>query len=620
MSLGVHLRVERQLPYAARVNIAVLVKQVPQFETMSLGPDGRLMRDGLPLELNPYCRRAVSKGVELARQFGGRCTVFTLGPPSAEDVLREAVAWGADDGVLITDRAFAGSDTLATARALAAALDKEGPFDLILAGRNSVDADTGQVGPEVAQLLDLPFLAGVKRLDVDPAGRRAGALLEHDDGWAEAEVQLPALLSCAERLTEPAKVDPDGRAAVAADRIRRLSAADLGDGPWGQAGSPTRVGEVRMLEAERQRLILEGPVEDQVATAVDLLADTGALAAEGQPDDVGAVPDGWSRGERRIAVLVEPDRGRLARELLGAAARLAAEIGGRVVAIGLEGGLEPEAAAAWGADEVVLLDGPGVEEDIARAVGGWAAAEPPWAVIAPGTMWGREVASRLGADLQAGLTGDAVGVAIEDDRLVGWKPAFGGRLVAAITAISEVQMVTVRPGVLPVPTPRAVRQPPIRHWPVVGRGRVTVLAAGRDDELDDLAAARNVVGVGAGVAPDEYEDLRPLLDLLGAQLAASRKVTDRAWLPRDRQVGITGRSISPSLYIAIGVAGKFNHMVGVRGAGKILAINPDRQAAVFESADIGVVADWRQAVPLLVQALQERRLHQVVTGAEAAEH
>src|SRR5206468_4225351 len=108
------------------MRIAILVKQVPKFEAMELGPGGRLVREGLELELNPYCRRAVSKGVELAAATGGTCTVITLGPPAAEDVLREAIAWGADRGVLVTDEAFAGSDTLATARALAAVLEREG--------------------------------------------------------------------------------------------------------------------------------------------------------------------------------------------------------------------------------------------------------------------------------------------------------------------------------------------------------------------------------------------------------------------------------------------------------------------------------------------------------------
>ena len=127
---------------------------------MQLGTDGRLVREGLELELNPYCRRAVSKGVELATATGGTCTVITLGPPAAEDVCARRSHGAPTAACSITDAAFAGSDTLATARALAAALEREGPFDLVLAGRNSVDADTGQVGPEVAELLDLPFVDG----------------------------------------------------------------------------------------------------------------------------------------------------------------------------------------------------------------------------------------------------------------------------------------------------------------------------------------------------------------------------------------------------------------------------------------------------------------------------
>src|SRR4029079_11993589 len=204
---------------------------------MELGPDGRLRRDGIELEMNPYCRRAVSKAVELAAARSGlRVTGITLGRSSAEDTLREAIAWGLERGVDIvgvhvTDAAFAGSDTLATARALAAAITREGPFTLVLSGRNSVDADTGQVGPELAELLDLPFLTCVKRLDLGEGQLKV--LCEEDDGQSERVVQLPAVVSTAERLTEPAKVDPEGRAAVAADRITTVTAADLGTGPWG---------------------------------------------------------------------------------------------------------------------------------------------------------------------------------------------------------------------------------------------------------------------------------------------------------------------------------------------------------------------------------------------------
>jgi len=600
----------------AAVNIAVLVKQVPRVEDMTLGEGGRLQREGIELEMNAYCRRAVSKGVELARIAGGRCVVFTLGPPSAEDVLREAVAWGADEGVLVSDLAFAGSDTLATARALAAALAASGPWDLVLAGRNSIDADTGQVGPEVAQLLDLPFAAGVRELAI--TDDVASARCELDDGWRTLEVSLPVVLSVAERLTEPCKVPVPQRAEVPAERITALPAADLGPGPWGAAGSPTVVGAIRAMEIERRRLVLSGSVPEQVAEAVRLLRESGAIerrlrgddsphatGAEPAVDVVGPAPERSPDGQI-VAVVIEPGRARVARELMGEAVHLARSIGGMVVAVGPE---LPDASelAAWGADEAASIDGVQVEEDISEALARWCESVRPWGVLAPGTLWGREVAGRAAARLGAGLTGDAVGFGVEGGRLVAWKPAFGGRLVAAITASSEVQMATVRPGVLSLRAPRQVmpEAPDIPVGSIEGtpRGRIRVTGSERDDEVEALLSARAVVAVGAGVPADEYASLDPLLKVLDAELAASRKVTDNGWLPRARQVGITGHSVDPAVYVAIGISGKFNHMVGSRSAGTVLAINSDPEAPVFEWADVGIVADWHDAVPLLVSEL-----------------
>ncbi|HET9727790.1 MAG TPA: electron transfer flavoprotein subunit beta/FixA family protein, partial [Acidimicrobiia bacterium] len=236
------------------MRIAVLVKQVPKFEEMELGADGRLRREGVELEMNPYCRRAVAKAVELASELDARVTVFTMGPPSADDVLREAIAWGLArdvdiDGVLITDPVYAGSDTIRTAAVLANALDQTGPFDLVLAGRNSVDADTGQVAPQVAELLDLPFLTGVRHLEISDEGVRARC--ELDDGWLDAEVALPTVLSCAERLIDPAKVDPDDRALVSDHRIAMRSHSDIGSLEVG-TNPRTVVGDVRVIAAQRE--------------------------------------------------------------------------------------------------------------------------------------------------------------------------------------------------------------------------------------------------------------------------------------------------------------------------------------------------------------------------------
>jgi electron transfer flavoprotein alpha subunit len=585
------------------LRIAALVKQIPKFETMELGTDGRLVRAGLELELNAYCRRAVAQAVELAAaRPGSSVTVVTLGPPSAEDCLREAIAWGSDravdiTGVLVTDPAFAGSDTLATARALAAALHHLGGFDLVLAGRNSVDADTGQVGPELAQLLDLPFATAARHLALED-----GVLdlrCELDDGWAQLRVTLPAVVSTAERLIDPCKVDPEGRAAVPADRIRTISATDLGPGPWGQDASPTWVGPVRVIEVERARQRLpDAPLPEQVAGAVGLLLERGALdPTADHARDAGTVAEPDADPSRTLGVLVEPDRDALTRELLGAAAVL----GGLVVALTAA---EPDGAqlGSWGADEIVHFPDLLVEEDVAAGVSTWARALDPWALLAPSTAWGREVASRVAADLGTGLTGDAVGFDEDAGRLVAWKPAFGGAVVAAIQSRTDPQIATVRAGMLPTLHPRSAVAPMIA-LPVEPRGRIELLARTRDDDLDVLAEARAVVGVGQGVAPEDYPRLDPLLGVLDAELAATRKVTDRGWLPRARQVGITGRSIAPRLYVGLGASGKFNHMVGVRAAGTVLAVNPDPDAPIFDVADVGIVGDWQAVVPLLVEAI-----------------
>ena len=605
------------------LRIAALVKQIPAFENMEIGADGRLERQGVPLEMSAYCRRAVAEGVLLADQTGGSCTVVTMGPPSAEDVLREALAYGADQALLLTDPAFAGSDTLATARALAAALDHLGEFDLVLCGRNSVDAETGQVGPELAQLLDLPFATGVKQLEL--VGVDAVAVgCEQDDAWLEATVSLPAVLSVAERLIDPCKIkDPDVLAAVDGTRIVRLGAADLGPGPWGQAGSPTRVGEVRTETVARARRRLAGPVADQAAVVVAALHEAGLLDtpapdAATDPDRPTVATTSSDPAGPAVAVLVEPGRQRVLRELLGTAAELAAHLGGRVVAVG-ESLLAPEpfgpqlarVLSSWGADEVVLMGGPGsgparstVEEDVAGAAAEWCRQADPAIVLAPGTAWGREVAARLAATLEAGLTGDAIGLELDDDgRLVAWKPAFGGALVAAIEATSAVQLATVRPGVLEVHDPRPAAEVAVTRVEVKPRGRVAVHVHRRDDELDVLAGATRVLSVGRGVDPGDYPRLEALRTRLGAELAATRKVTDAGWLPHARQVGITGQNLAPDLALVVGASGKFNHMVGLRRAGLVVAINPDADAPVFDFADLGMVADWQEAVVELERQL-----------------
>jgi electron transfer flavoprotein alpha subunit len=588
------------------LHVAALIKQIPSFEAIVLGDDGRLQRTGPALEMSAYCRRAVNQAVELAGPSGS-VLFLTMGPPAADEVLREALAWSLDRGVpargvLLTDPAFAGADTLATAHALAAALTAHGPFDVVLTGRSSLDADTGQVPPQVAELLDLPFVTGVKQLAI--AGGTLSLGCEHDDAWLDVEVDLPVVLSCAERLCEPAKVPVPRRREVDASLIQRLDATTLGPGPWGAEGSQTLVGGVRTMAIDRlRRLDPDAALRDQVAAAVQVLLDRDALVASRAAGRAPVPPTGG--GGPVVAAIAEPNHAELTSELCGLAAALASEVGGTTVLLSPEA-VDPAVVGSWGADHIVAIEGSRATEDVAHAVSTWAATAAPWAVLAGSTAYGREVAARAAARLSAGLTGDAVDIEVEwttaGPRLVAWKSAFGGQLVAAVTAISPLQMVTVRPGVVPRSAPRSVTAS-AEALIVSSRGRVRIQHQRAEDALGHLSDAAVVIGVGAGVDPRDLGRLDDLRRALDAEIGCTRKVTDQGWMPHSRQIGITGRSIAPRLFVAIGTSGKFNHMVGVRAAGTVLAINPDRDAPVWEHADVGIVASWQDAVPVLVDEL-----------------
>jgi electron transfer flavoprotein alpha subunit len=192
------------------------------------------------------------------------------------------------------------------------------------------------------------------------------------------------------------------------------------------------------------------------------------------------------------------------------------------------------------------------------------------------------------------------------------KPAFGGQIVASILSRTWPQMATVRPGMLAKNGPDNSRQCPIERFevPINIDKRYRVLsssdAAGRAAaELDD---AEIIVCVGMGIGgPEHLPVVEPLANMLGAAIGATRRVVDQGWLPRQQQIGITGRAVAPRLYLGVGVRGAFNHTIGIHRSGIIVAINTDRQADIFQVADYGVVADFAEFVPALIAALDHTK-------------
>src|SRR5262249_14931911 len=184
------------------MRIVVCIKWVPSLGTLRFDPaTRRLVREGVPGEVSSFDVRALGCATALRAQYGGEVVAVTMGPPGARDGLVDCLALGADGAVHLGDPLLAGSDTLATSRALAAVVTREAP-DLVLFGRASTDAETGQVGPEIAELLGLPQATNVRRLTVDPAARTFDAERGTDDGFETVQGPLPAIVTAAEDLAE----------------------------------------------------------------------------------------------------------------------------------------------------------------------------------------------------------------------------------------------------------------------------------------------------------------------------------------------------------------------------------------------------------------------------------
>jgi electron transfer flavoprotein alpha subunit len=235
-------------------------------------------------------------------------------------------------------------------------------------------------------------------------------------------------------------------------------------------------------------------------------------------------------------------------------------------------------------------------------------ARSPRLVLLGSTAIGRDLAPRVAGRLGLGLTGDAIDLELDaDGRTRQMKPAFGGTIVAPILSRTRPEMATVRPGMLHAARPDATRPVVVEALAVLAvSARVRVVASSTlgDDSAAALDTARLVLGVGKGVGADAVASVAALARRLGAGVAATREVTDLGWLPRQHQVGLTGRAIAPRLYVGLAVSGAMEHMVGLRRAGTIVAVNKSPKAPIFKVADVGVLVDAHELLPHLEAALR----------------
>ncbi|MFA6170035.1 MAG: electron transfer flavoprotein subunit beta/FixA family protein [Candidatus Margulisiibacteriota bacterium] len=256
------------------MDIVVCIKQVPDTTEVRINPEtNTLVRDGVPSIINPMDENALEAALQLRDQHGGKVTVITMGPPQATEALRTSIAMGADEAFLVSDRAFAGSDTWATSYTLAQAIKKTGKFDLILCGKQAVDGDTAQVGPGIAEWLNLPQVTFAVKVAKEEAGLKVERLLEEVNEIVS--IPLPCLVTVVKQINEPRLPSLKGLMRAKKAEIKTLSAQDIQADPKniGLNGSPTKVVKIFTPPPKGGGEILSGEPADMVGKLIDKLKE-----------------------------------------------------------------------------------------------------------------------------------------------------------------------------------------------------------------------------------------------------------------------------------------------------------------------------------------------------------
>ena len=364
---------------------------------------------------------------------------------------------------------------------------------------------------------------------------------------------------------------------------------------------------------EEKEILAEIAAREKATGAKEISLDEAATLAE-------------IKEYKGVWVFVEHTQGEPAEvswELLGSGAGLAKTLGVELCAVVIGDKVEHlcQESFAYGASKVYSIDAPVFHyyrtEPYYKAIRYLVDKYKPEIMLMGATGLGRDLAGAVATKLGTGLTADCTGLAIDDRGfLLQTRPAFGGNIMATIlTERTRPQMATVRPHVMSLPKVDATRSGeiirefiPIKEEDVAVKVLQVVEDAGEGAECIDLAAAEVIVSGGRGMrAKDNFSLLQQLADELGGIVSCSRAAVEAGWMPLERQVGQTGKTVRPKIYIACGISGAIQHLAGMQGSDVIIAINQDREAPIFEVANYGIVGDVFQLVPAIINRIRELR-------------
>jgi electron transfer flavoprotein alpha subunit len=377
--------------------------------------------------------------------------------------------------------------------------------------------------------------------------------------------------------------------------------------------------EQKLLDKLKAESVAGAPVQAAVM----------AEAEKPKPEPSG---DGW----KGVWVFVEHAEGKahpVSWELLGVGKKLAGDLGVELAAFVLGSNVNKlaEEAFAYGADKVYLMDDPLLSHYLTfpylQGVASLTRKYKPEIILIGATGQGRDLAGAVATELKTGLTADCTGLSIDKEKrlLEQTRPAFGGNIMATIlTEKARPQMSTVRPHVMSKPdfTPgkkgEVIREPFTLEKEKI-TARILELTPLLTEGSVNIAAADVIVSGGRGMQGSEnFKMLQELADLLGGVVGASRSAVDAGWMPHERQVGQTGKTVKPKLYIACGISGAIQHLVGMQDADYIMAINKDKTAPIFEVAHVGIVGDVFEIIPALIEQLRAKGVRPASQAAEKA--
>ena len=566
------------------MNILVLAKQVPDVSKITFNPEtGRIVREGVPLNINSFDRRAVEEAIRIKEKNGAKVMVASMGPPQAVDILDECLQMGADEAFLITDRKFGGADTWATSRILSHFIKMKSP-DLVLAGRYSLDGETSQVPPQTSYMAGMNFVSGVSKLDIMENGKDVKVEQDYEKGTRVITTSLPLLISVSEKINRARKV-PDGTPSMK-DRVQIVNSESMKLDINGNEASLTVVSGTEALHNERTvKMISMDEVFEFISTQ---LKEGGSKK---KPQETSLNKD--FSGGRILGVALE-DRDS-AMQIATKLNDLSFQISAEPVMIG---NVDPGLLSGMTASKYIHFNSEDIYS-ISTFLTSYIEKERPNFVIIPSNSLGKDVAGMISAELSLGLTADCVDLKIEGGNLIQYKPAFGGGIVARITSKTKPEIATVRPGIfIEKVTDQKIS---VQEIDLKNSGRYSII----DNRIIEskyipLQSSNIVIGIGRGVKGKQAIDhVVDLGEKLGIAVGGTRPVVDMRMMPRQQQIGLTGLSIAPDLYIALGVAGMDYHIVGLRYAKNILAVNNDPNAPIFRYADYGCVEDAQKFIDRL---------------------